>query len=112
MTVKVKVIKLKVSMFSLCVGLVGSSFDLAFSQPRTSSEADSAAAERNMVFTLAWLVDPLMFGDYPPLMRQIVDANSFAAGTASRLPSFTPEERTVIKGTYCTATALSMMKIL
>lgn len=43
---------------------------------------------------------PLIHGDYPPLVREIVDRNSQAEGlSSSRLLNFSPEEVELVKGT-------------
>jgi beta-glucosidase len=50
-----------------------------------------AAAERHNVFQSAWFGDPITFGDYPALMRELV---------GSRLPVFTEEQKRRLKGSY------------
>ncbi|XP_026273946.1 cytosolic beta-glucosidase [Frankliniella occidentalis] len=81
-------------------GKIGSSLDIQYAEPATDSQEDKEAAERAMVFGLAWIADPLIFGDYPQLMKDMVLANSLGAGlTTSRLPSFTEEQKAMIKGT-------------
>ncbi|CEG43840.1 hypothetical protein L915_09380 [Plasmopara halstedii] len=52
---------------------------------------DVAAAERKMQFELGWFLSPLITGDYPAIMRERV---------GDRLPSFTPEETVLLKGSY------------
>ena len=80
-------------------GKVGSLLDLQFAMPASNSQEDVDAAERSNIFTFAWIADPLMTGDYPAIMREIVDRNSFGNGlTESRLPSFTDEEKRNIVG--------------
>lgn len=82
-------------------GKVGSAVNMDFSEPRTSSKADRDAAERYAVWQYAWFVDPLYTGDYPPVMRQIVDTLSAAEGRAdSRLPRFSDEEKTALRGAW------------
>ncbi|KAL0315975.1 UNVERIFIED_CONTAM: Oleuropein beta-glucosidase [Sesamum radiatum] len=44
---------------------------------------DNDAANRAVDFMLGWFVAPIVTGDYPPIMRQLV---------ADRLPKFSPEE--------------------
>jgi beta-glucosidase/6-phospho-beta-glucosidase/beta-galactosidase len=51
--------------------------------------ADHEAAQRAMVFQLAWFADPIWFGDYPAEMKQRL---------GSRLPRFTRNERRMLKG--------------
>jgi len=58
--------------------------------PKDSSSAkDKEAARRAMVYSLAWIADPVFKGDYPEEMKQ-------RAG--KRLPSFTEEEKKKLKG--------------
>lgn len=48
-----------------------------------------------------WFADPLYFGDYPAEMKEIIGNLSAAEGRAtSRLPSFTVEEKTILKGRW------------
>jgi beta-glucosidase len=51
--------------------------------------ADVAAVERRIEFTIAWYADPIYFGKYPDSMR---------AQLGDRLPEFTPEELSLVKG--------------
>lgn len=60
---------------------------------------DIAAAEREQVFEAAWHIDPLIFGDYPELMKKRIAEKSRLQGyNVSRLPEFTPEEKAKLKG--------------
>ena len=50
---------------------------------------DVEAAERKLEFSIAWFADPVYFGRYPESMvKQLGD----------RLPTFTPEESALVKG--------------
>lgn len=52
-------------------------------------------------FQFGWYAHPIFSktGDYPPIMRKIVDAISKKQGfSRSRLPHFTPEEIEMIRG--------------
>lgn len=55
----------------------------------TDSVEDHAAAERALEFFLAWFSDPIYKGDYPQSMKDRL---------GTRLPSFTEEEKTLVKG--------------
>jgi beta-galactosidase len=55
------------------------------------SEADRSAAERAMLFQWGWFVHPLVHGDYPSVMREIL---------GSRLPEFTAEERELVQNAF------------
>ncbi|KAJ4726266.1 Beta-glucosidase, partial [Melia azedarach] len=58
-------------------------------EPLRDEELDRQAVSRVLAFTTGWMLDPLVFGDYPPEMRQYL-------GPA--LPSFSQEETKLIKG--------------
>lgn len=50
---------------------------------------DREAAERKIEFAISWFADPIYFGEYPASMR---------AQLGDRLPTFTDEERALVKG--------------
>mmetsp|Transcript_92002 Transcript_92002/g.176260 ORF Transcript_92002/g.176260 Transcript_92002/m.176260 type:complete len:567 (+) Transcript_92002:90-1790(+) len=54
-----------------------------------ASESDKAAAQRALDFVVGQFSDPLFFGDYPAIMREVC---------GDRLPKFTPEESKMITG--------------
>ncbi|KAF1783874.1 Glycosyl hydrolases family 1, N-terminal conserved site [Phytophthora cactorum] len=56
-----------------------------------SNPADVEAASRKMEFDVGWFLSPIVSGDYPSVMRDIV---------GDRLPRFTPEETALLKGSY------------
>lgn len=69
----------------------------------STSKEDQEAAARVLQFKIGLFAHPIYSktGDYPPLVRQIVDQNSAKEGRArSRLPKFTPEEIEELKGKY------------
>ena len=69
--------------------------------PKTDSIQDMAAADRYMQFHLGIFAHPIFVnGDYPDVVKSIVGNRREAAGIASRLPSFTQEEKIMIKGSY------------
>ena len=71
-------------------GAIGITVDSDWSEPmRDSHEGDVAAAQRRMEFQVGWMLDPIFFGDYPPVMRRHV---------AERLPAFTADESALVKG--------------
>ncbi|KAJ4956877.1 hypothetical protein NE237_013660 [Protea cynaroides] len=57
--------------------------------PLTNSTEDVKAAERVHDFFHGWFLNPLVFGDYPESMKKIA---------GSRLPSFTPHQSKLLKG--------------
>ncbi|XP_073981967.1 myrosinase 1-like [Rhodnius prolixus] len=82
-------------------GKVSISLNSLFFFPVTESTEDKEAAEIAMLFSLGWFADPIFSetGDYPTVMRQKIDANSKQEGwPVSRLPVFTEEEISLIKG--------------
>ncbi|KAL0301154.1 UNVERIFIED_CONTAM: Beta-glucosidase 18 [Sesamum radiatum] len=56
--------------------------------PLRDVEDDREAANRALAFNVAWALDPLVFGDYPPEMRRY---------HGSELPSFSPGERELLR---------------
>ncbi|KAG1708090.1 hypothetical protein DVH05_024775 [Phytophthora capsici] len=52
---------------------------------------DVAAAERALQFDYGWFLQPMISGDYPAVMREVV---------GDRLPRFTAHEAELIKGSY------------
>ncbi|VVB00573.1 unnamed protein product [Arabis nemorensis] len=54
-----------------------------------TSTPDNAAAKRAFDFIVGWFLDPLVYGDYPKIMKELV---------GERLPKFTPQESILVKG--------------
>ncbi|XP_006660771.1 beta-glucosidase 30-like [Oryza brachyantha] len=52
---------------------------------------DLGAVQRSIDFMLGWFLDPIVHGDYPGTMR---------GWLGDRLPSFTPEQSAMVKGSY------------
>ncbi|KAK8936089.1 Beta-glucosidase 22 [Platanthera zijinensis] len=72
-------------------GKIGINLWTFWADPLTNSISDKMAAQRTLYFMLGWFMDPLVFGDYPEIMRQIA---------GSRLPSFTEAESRRVKGAF------------
>ncbi|XP_057957638.1 beta-glucosidase 18-like [Malania oleifera] len=53
-------------------------------EPFSDTPADRLAVQRTLAFKTAWYLDPIIYGNYPPEMTQIV---------GERLPIFTPEDK-------------------
>ncbi|KAJ3307928.1 hypothetical protein HDU76_004263, partial [Blyttiomyces sp. JEL0837] len=68
---------------------IGIIHDGSYNFPLTDCQADRDAAERANMFYYGWVVHPIWIGDYPPVMKTAM---------GSLLPSFTPDEVAMIKG--------------
>ncbi|KAL6846783.1 hypothetical protein ACP4OV_024231 [Aristida adscensionis] len=60
-------------------------------EPATNTSQDAAAAMRMNDFHLGWFMNPLVYGDYPPVMRRNV---------GHRLPALTSEESEKVRGSF------------
>ncbi|WZZ07747.1 hypothetical protein YC2023_093668 [Brassica napus] len=60
-----------------------------FAPLNETSDLDQAAARRAFQFFVGWFLDPLVYGEYPTIMRELV---------GDRLPKFTPQESDLVKG--------------
>uniref|UniRef100_A0A8C7XBU6 Cytosolic beta-glucosidase n=1 Tax=Oryzias sinensis TaxID=183150 RepID=A0A8C7XBU6_9TELE len=81
-------------------GLVGISLTADWGEPvDTSNQGDIRAAERYFQFYLGWFAGPLFHGDYPQVMKEYIGRKSGQQGLgASRLPVFSAQEKTYIRG--------------
>ncbi|CAN6585523.1 unnamed protein product [Malus baccata var. baccata] len=70
-------------------GVVGIVLAATYFAPFSKSQEDKAAAKRLFDFTLGWFMEPLVFGDYPRSMRDLVK---------ERLPTFSAEEKSLLSG--------------
>ncbi|KAL1208379.1 Beta-glucosidase 3 [Cardamine amara subsp. amara] len=59
--------------------------------PLTSSKEDEIATQRAKDFYIGWVLHPLVFGDYPDVMKKIV---------GKRLPNFSEEESNLVKDSF------------
>ncbi|KAG7283729.1 hypothetical protein CRUP_034353 [Coryphaenoides rupestris] len=82
-------------------GLVGISLSGDWGEPvDITNQRDIEAAERYVQFYMGWFATPLFNGDYPQVMKDYVGRKSAQQGLgASRLPVFTAQEKSYIKGT-------------
>ncbi|KAH0654697.1 hypothetical protein KY289_032375 [Solanum tuberosum] len=69
-------------------GMIGMVVSAYMYKPMTDDEVDKKAATRALTFHVAWLLDPLVHGDYPIEMRQY---------HGRKLPRFSYEEKLLIK---------------
>ncbi|XP_023516390.1 cyanogenic beta-glucosidase-like [Cucurbita pepo subsp. pepo] len=83
----VKVYKTKYQAYQK--GVIGITLVTVWYTPNSNSEADKKAAIRALDFALGWYLHPITYGDYPPIMRELVK---------ERLPKFSAAESASIKG--------------
>ncbi|KAM0840281.1 hypothetical protein ACQ4PT_059767 [Festuca glaucescens] len=60
-------------------------------ESETEKPEDREAAARANDFSIGWFMHPLVYGDYPPVMRRNV---------GSRLPELTPDEPARVRGSF------------
>ncbi|KAK9756868.1 hypothetical protein RND81_01G126100 [Saponaria officinalis] len=72
-------------------GVIGIVLNTNWILPYSHTRHDRNSAFRALDFMFGWYMDPVTFGDYPPSMRSLVQG---------RLPKFTPEQSTLLKGSY------------
>ncbi|KAL9308794.1 Beta-glucosidase 1 [Arabidopsis thaliana] len=70
-------------------GSVGFSLFAMNFTPSTNSKDDEIATKRANDFYLGWMLEPLIYGDYPDVMKRTI---------GSRLPVFSKEESEQVKG--------------
>ncbi|XP_041794054.1 lactase-like b isoform X1 [Chelmon rostratus] len=82
-------------------GLIGISLSGDWGEPvDISNQKDIEAAERYVQFYMGWFATPIFHGDYPQVMKDFIGRKSVQQGLGtSRLPTFSPQEKSYIKGT-------------
>lgn len=66
----------------------------------TDNPADWNAADRAREFHCGWFQNPIFInGDYPEVMKEFIARKSLEQGlNVSRLPTFTEQQKTMLKG--------------
>jgi beta-glucosidase/6-phospho-beta-glucosidase/beta-galactosidase len=72
-------------------GRIGLTLNTNWIEPHSDDPRDIATAQRGMDFSLGWFADPITFGDYPSIMREVLN---------DRLPRFTLEEQKLLKQSF------------
>ncbi|XP_058779880.1 beta-glucosidase 18-like [Vicia villosa] len=68
------------------IGIVAHTF---MYEPLRDEECDRQAVNRALAFVVDWLLEPLVFGEYPAEMRSIL---------GNQLPRFSPKEKSLLRG--------------
>ncbi|XP_050289326.1 beta-glucosidase 11-like isoform X24 [Quercus robur] len=72
-------------------GFIGINLFAFWLHPLTNKTKDVIATQRAKDFLIGWYADPLVYGDYPDVMKKNV---------GSRLPAFTNLESNLVKGSF------------
>eukprot|EP00250_Pteridium_aquilinum_P015058 c22351_g1_i3 orf=247-1680(-) len=70
-------------------GSIAMSTDVTWYQPMSERQEDVDAVMRCEEFEIGWILDPVIFGDYSPIMKELL---------GDRLPKFTEEQSQDLKG--------------
>ncbi|KAJ4969203.1 hypothetical protein NE237_015904 [Protea cynaroides] len=70
-------------------GFIGINIFAFYLVPFTNTTEDMRATRRANDFYIGWFMDPLMFGDYPEIVKK---------NAGSRIPSFTPSQSRQVQG--------------
>lgn len=80
--------------------MIGMALSSTWYEPDTNSTEDIDAAKRAFNFTIGWLTEPMFNGDYPEVMKRMIEKRSLKDGFyRSRLPVFTEQQKRKLKGT-------------
>nr|BAO04180.1 hypothetical protein [Delphinium grandiflorum] len=72
-------------------GLIGLNLFVYYFVPLTNTTEDVMATQRANDFFVGWFMDPLVFGDYPSILKK---------NAGARLPSFTQQESDQVKSSF------------
>ena len=96
------------------LGSVGITLNVGFAFPADLHNPDDLhASERDLLFNYGWFAHPVVYGDYPEVMKKNILEKSLKQGNStSRLPEFTEEEKQYIKGnSYCVTTSSVLVRV-
>ncbi|CAG9772708.1 unnamed protein product [Ceutorhynchus assimilis] len=82
-------------------GKVGITIDSIWAEPKSKSQQDQDASDREMQMSFGWYAHPIFSrkGHYPDVMIERIDALSVRQNfTRSRLPSFSAQEIKLLRG--------------
>jgi beta-glucosidase/6-phospho-beta-glucosidase/beta-galactosidase len=97
-------LKINLIICIINVGEIGITLSVGWAEPRDPfSQDDIRASEQAMLWDFGIWAHPVVFGDYPDIVKSRVGNNSLHQNfTKSRLPEFTDEEKHMIKSiVYC-----------
>ncbi|XP_052119512.1 myrosinase 1-like isoform X2 [Frankliniella occidentalis] len=90
-------------------GKVGTSVVMWPATPKTTQSEDVMAAETFNQMYCGTILHPLVFGDYPPIVRYLVEKRDAEMGVSEpRLPKFTAEEKEMLSGGVTDFIALNL----
>ncbi|XP_017775985.1 PREDICTED: myrosinase 1-like [Nicrophorus vespilloides] len=89
-------------------GTIAMVIDSYWHEPKTESPQDKEAADRYLQFMFGIWAHPIYLGDYPLIVKALVEYTSKMNGLpASRLPLLTEDEVNLVKGTHDNLFALN-----
>ncbi|KAH9328566.1 hypothetical protein KI387_000674, partial [Taxus chinensis] len=72
-------------------GLIGIVISAEWYEPLRNIPEDIEAADRMLAFHNAWFLDPIVFGEYPPIMHKLI---------GKRLPAITEDLHQKLRGSF------------
>ncbi|XP_057852628.1 beta-glucosidase 22 isoform X3 [Cryptomeria japonica] len=72
-------------------GLIGLALFTAWFERMTNTTKDFVATQRTLIFQFGWFLDPIVYGDYHSLIKEMV---------GSRLPTFSKQQSKKLKASF------------